>query len=104
MTRRDLIAAGALAAQPARRSPNFVVLFADDMGYGDLGCYGHPTIRTPNRDRMAADGVRFTSWYAAASVCTPSRVGLLTGRYPLRAGQPGSVAEACAWALRTRKP
>lgn len=72
--------------QGAERPPNFVILFADDMGWGDLACYGHPTIRTPNLDRMAAEGARFTSFYAAAPLCTPSRVGLLTGRYPIRAG------------------
>lgn len=82
----------ALAAQPApKRKPNFIILFADDMGYGDLGCYGHPNIRTPNLDRMAGEGVRFTSGYAAASVCTPSRVGLLTGRYAKRAGLPTNL-------------
>ncbi len=73
--------------EPVRRElPNFVVIFADDLGYGDLGCYGHPTIRTPNLDRMAAEGMRFTSFYVAASVCTPSRAGLLTGRLPIRSG------------------
>ncbi len=61
------------------------------MGYGDLGCYGHPTIQTPNLDRLAAEGVRFTSGYAASSVCTPSRVGLLTGRYAKRAGLPNNL-------------
>lgn len=80
-----------LNAQTRRRPPNFVVLFADDMGYGDLSCYGHPTLRTPNLDRMAAQGVRFTSFYAAAPFCTPSRAGLLTGRYPIRAGQPNNL-------------
>lgn len=84
------LAATAALAQP-RRQPNVVVLFADDLGYGDLSCYGHPTIRTPRLDRMAAEGVRFTSFYAAAPVCTPSRAGLLTGRYPLRAGQPNNL-------------
>src|SRR5262249_13181202 len=78
-----------LAAQ--NRPPNFIILFADDMGYGDLACYGHPTIRTPNLDRMAEEGLRFTSFYAAAPVCTPSRVGLLTGRYPVRVGQPNNL-------------
>ena len=68
------------------RTPNFVIIFADDLGYGDLACYGHPTIRTPNLDRMAAEGMRFTDFYAAASVCTPSRAGLLTGRLPVRSG------------------
>jgi arylsulfatase A len=67
-------------------SPNVVIIYADDLGWGDLGCYGHPTIRTPNLDRMAAQGMRFTSFYSAAEVCTPSRAALLTGRYPLRNG------------------
>ena len=70
----------------AAKSPNFVVIFCDDLGYGDLSCYGHPTIQTPNLDRMAAEGVKFTQFYAAAPVCTPSRAGLLTGRLPVRSG------------------
>ena len=63
--------------------PNIVLIFMDDMGYGDLSCYGHPLIKTPNLDQLAEEGIRFTSFYAAASVCTPSRAGLLTGRYPI---------------------
>lgn len=79
--------AEALAATVAgSHTPNLVVIFADDLGYGDLACYGHPSIQTPNLDRMAAEGMRFTQFYAAASVCTPSRAGLLTGRYPIRSG------------------
>jgi arylsulfatase A-like enzyme len=66
--------------------PNFVIVFADDLGYGDLGVYGHPTIRTPNLDRMAREGQKWTNFYVAASVCTPSRAALMTGRLPVRSG------------------
>ena len=61
-------------AQDAPPKPNIVIVFADDLGYGDLGCYGHPTIRTPNLDRMAAEGLKFTSFYSAACVCTKKRL------------------------------
>ncbi len=77
----------AAAEQSAR--PNFVFLFCDDLGYGDLTCYGHPTIRTPHLDRMATEGVRFTQFYTAAAVCSPARASLLTGRYPPRHGTLG---------------
>ena len=69
--------ARALAEDP---KPNIVILFADDMGYGDLGCYGHPRIRTPNIDQLAEDGIRLTS-FVTGSWCVPSRTQLITGRY-----------------------
>ena len=67
--------------------PNVVIIFADDLGYGDLGCFGHPTIATPNLDRMAARGTAaHRSSTSAECVCTPSRAALLTGRLPIRNG------------------
>ncbi len=73
---------------PARasRRPNLVVILADDLGYGDLSVQGSRAIETPNIDRLAAQGMRFTQFYSSAPICSPSRVGLLTGRYPLRSG------------------
>jgi arylsulfatase A-like enzyme len=76
----------ALKKGQAKKQPNIVVVFCDDLGYGDLGCFGNPTIATPNLDQMAAEGMKFTQFYAAASVCTPSRAALMTGRLPLRSG------------------
>jgi len=73
-------------ASDARGRTNFLVILCDDLGYGDLGCYGHPVIKSPNLDRLASEGVRLTDCYAAAPVCSPSRAGLLTGRNPNRFG------------------
>jgi arylsulfatase A-like enzyme len=82
--------AAAMAMPPGRaaaeRPPNVVIIFCDDLGYGDLGCFGSTNIRTPNLDRMAAEGQKWTSFYTADPVCTPSRAGLMTGRYPIRNG------------------
>ncbi|XP_065832567.1 arylsulfatase A-like isoform X1 [Oscarella lobularis] len=69
--------------------PNFVILFADDLGYGDLSVMGHPTITTPNIDKIAEEGIRFTQWYSAFHVCSPSRAAMLTGRLPVRSGCAG---------------
>ncbi len=73
-------------AHAADQRPNIVVILCDDLGYGDLECYGHPQIKTPNLNQLAATGIRLTACYSAAPVCSPSRVGLLTGRSPNRAG------------------
>lgn len=73
------------------RKLNFIIIFADDLGYGDLGTYGHPTINTPNLDRMASEGQKWTNFYVGASVCTPSRAALMTGRIPLRTGMASNV-------------
>ena len=85
-----LVSCGSTEPEPAG-PPNIVILFTDDMGYGDLSSYGHPTIHTPNLDRLAREGIRLTSFYVAAGACSPSRAALLTGRYPLRTGMPGVI-------------
>jgi uncharacterized sulfatase len=81
-----------LQQAPAR--PNVVIILADDLGYGDIGAYGATRIKTPHIDRLAASGMRFTQGYASANVCSPSRAGLLTGRYAIRSGLAWKVVEA----------
>jgi len=76
-------------SDPSR--PNVIVIFTDDLGYGDLSSYGSPNIRTPHLDKLASEGQKWTNFYAAASVCTPSRAGLITGRYPVRSGMASNV-------------
>ncbi|KAM4047501.1 arylsulfatase H-like isoform 1-T6 [Anomaloglossus baeobatrachus] len=78
-----------LVNEAATQKPNILLLLADDLGIGDIGCYGNTTIRTPNIDRLAREGVKLTQHIAAASVCTPSRAAFLTGRYPIRTGMAG---------------
>src|SRR4051794_29917816 len=75
---------------PGSRPPNFVILYADDMGYGDLHCYGSPT-PTPSLDRMAKEGIRFTSFYTPHAVCTASRAALMTGCYSNRVSLFGAL-------------
>lgn len=75
---------GGTGGTTAGSRPNIVFVFADDMGYGDLGSYGNTEVATPNLDQMAAEGVRFTQFYSAHAVCSPSRAALLTGRFPPR--------------------
>ncbi len=83
--------------------PNIVLFFADDMGYGDLGCFGNPNIRTPHIDSLAKGGIRLTSFYVAASLCTPSRAGLLTGRYPIHT-LPGNLGPSSTNGLPRTEP
>jgi arylsulfatase A-like enzyme len=82
-----VVAAASFAAPPPR--PNVILILADDLGYGDLSSYGATDIATPNIDRIANEGIRFTDYYAPANVCSPSRAAMLTGRYPFRSGVNG---------------
>jgi arylsulfatase A-like enzyme len=92
MRRREFLlgAAGAAvgAAAVKTRKPNIVLIYADDIGYGDLSCYGATQVRTPNLDKLAGGGVRFTNVHASSATCTPSRYSLLTGEYAWR--KPGT--------------
>jgi arylsulfatase A-like enzyme len=104
VTRRRFLeqagAAGLLAAapallrgQPRTRKPNFIIILCDDLGFGDIGVFGGTSIKTPHIDQMAREGVRLTDYYSAANLCTPSRAGLLTGRYAVRTGLAHEVLE-----------
>src|SRR4051812_43688734 len=96
MKRRSFLGHSALALAGActgawthaggKRPPNFIIVLCDDLGYGDIGAFGSKRVRTPNFDRMAREGTVLTDYYAAANLCTPSRAGFLTGRYPIRTG------------------
>ena len=71
--------------------PNMILIMADDLGYGDLSCYGNEAYKTPRLDQMAAEGLRFTDFHSSGPVCSPTRAGLLTGRYQQRSGIPGVI-------------
>ncbi|HOT49841.1 MAG TPA: sulfatase-like hydrolase/transferase, partial [Candidatus Hydrogenedentes bacterium] len=111
LSRRDFLKAAGLGAacwaghawsaeSPAVRRPNFVFILVDDLGWRDLGCFGSTFYETPHLDRLANEGVRFTSAYAACPVCSPTRASIMTGKYPARLGttdyfgapQPDKVA------------
>ena len=93
---------GALAAEPASRS-NLLLIYVDDLGYGDLGSYGHPVLQTPNLDRLAEQGVRLTNYYAPSALCSPSRAALLTGRHPYRTGIQSWIPAGTGIYLRIRE-
>ena len=77
---------GFLPAATSASQLNIVIFYVDDLGYGDLGVYGHPVVKTPNIDRLASEGVRYLQFYAPAPLCSPSRAAMLTGRTPYRTG------------------
>ena len=85
------VAQAVVGLRAAAVAPNIVLIFCDDLGYGDVGCFGAKDIRTPNIDRLAAEGTRFTSFYVAQPVCTASRAALMTGCYPNRVGLFGAL-------------
>src|SRR5687768_8797797 len=86
-----LLVSVSVASAADSRPPNFVIVFADDLGYGDLGCFGSKRTETPHLDRMAQEGTRFTDFHTAAAVCSASRAALLTGCYPQRVGVLGAL-------------
>ena len=92
-----------IKTNPARILPNVVLVFADDLGYGDLGCYGATKVKTPNIDRLATEGRRFTDAHSASAVCTPSRYALLTGEYPFRKGIWGPCSHRQPLLIDTNK-
>jgi len=106
LSRREILALPALAAlsadaqTPASRPTNIIVIVTDDHGIGDVGCYEHPEVRTPNLDRLAASGVRFTQWYSNAPICSASRAAIMTGKYPDRTGVKGALPSEPSWDVK----
>lgn len=93
----------ALGSTGVEKKPNFIIIFVDDLGYGDLGCFGSKKNRTPHIDQMATEGVKFTDFYVACSVCTPSRTALLTGCYPQRLNMHEDENGRCVLFPNSRK-
>jgi len=90
-------------AEAAEQPPNVVLIFADDLGYGDVGCYGATKVKTPHIDQLATEGRRFTDAHSSSAVCTPSRYGLLTGEYPYRKGIWGPCSHTAPLLIDTKK-
>ncbi|MBM3728339.1 MAG: sulfatase [Acidobacteria bacterium] len=103
MTRRQLLSLAAIPLAATPRRPNILWILADDLGYGDLGCYGGQEIPTPHLDRLAAQGIRFTDAYVSAPYCSPTRAGLLTGRYQQRFGHEFNAHSSKAFLERGGK-
>ncbi len=95
-----LLALLAYTAASTAEQPNILLIYVDDLGYGDLASYGHPVLKTPNLDALANDGLRLTNYYAPSALCSPSRAGLLTGRYPYRTGIKSWIPEDSGIYLR----
>src|SRR3989442_15732774 len=92
-----------VAIAPTDRPPNIVIIFTDDQGYQDAGCFGSPNIKTPNLDRMAAEGMRFTSFYVGQAVCSASRATLMTGCYPIRVSIQGALGPGANYGLSSKE-
>jgi len=90
-------------ASAGEKLPNIVLIFVDDLGYGDLGCYGATKVKTPNIDKLATEGKRFTDAHSASAVCTPSRYGLITGEYPMRINSWGPTSPTSKLVVDTEK-
>ena len=92
------------ASLSAADKPNIIFILTDDVGYGDVGCYGATHVKTPNMDRLAREGLRFTDAHSASAVCTPSRFALLTGEYPFRKNLWGPVMNPSPLVVDVSKP
>ena len=99
-----LASSHAADAPAATKKPNILLIYADDLGYGELGCYGLKEVPTPHIDAIAANGIRFTSGYVSAPLCSPSRAGLMTGRYQTRFGHENNGMAPCKGCLLYTSP